>query len=74
MSLLSSNTDESPQHGVQRNNMTEKAKEEDTDLSVSLIHDSGDLDFFPPHFQESIPPTAKEDYQWDPGGQEVNSS
>lgn len=49
-------------------------KEEDTDLSVSLIYDSGDLDLFPPHFQKSLPPTAKEDYQWDPGGQEVNSS
>lgn len=49
-------------------------KEEDTDLSISLIYDSGDLDLFPPHCQKSLPPTAKEDYQWDPGGQEVNSS
>lgn len=49
-------------------------KEEDTDLSVSLVYDSGDLDLFPPHCQISLPPRAKEDYQWDPGGQEVNSS
>lgn len=48
-------------------------KEEGTDLSVSLIYDSGDLDLFPPHCQKSLLPKAKEDYQWDPGGQEVNS-
>lgn len=50
--------------------MTEE-EEEDTDLAVPLIYDSGDLDLFPPHCQKHFLQQPKKMIS---GLQVVNSS